>query len=835
MKESRRLFLLVLVSGSQDVGSMRIRDVGHSALEPTAVIDALVRNARTVPGAHALRTASLAPSAVAATQQYALVAEAMAMQPDELPPLCHCLDLEPALLALRDAQSLDIHTLAEVSNAVEALNLLAKWSEGEFARVRCPGLAALAATAAPPERLATKLGGAPRPFLEMPGGGLGLSSEAFPILRSRRAAVSVAEKAVTEQMRQLMADGSFKQQLSEPDAQVQQRDGRWVVPIPPSSTRSLGVEVARSRRGSTVFVEPHQLVGLSSAARAAAASLAATEARLLLGISLLLRRELAGLLEAVDAAASLDGAVARAVLGRQWDGVVPMVGEEGVVQLPEARHPLLALRFASGAARFKVVGNSVALQAGSKRSGAFTIGEGGEGGPAGASSSSSALPQALLLTGPNGGGKSVVLKTVALCAVLCRLGVPLPCAPRTSEGMPPRCDFFSTIVTDLDDSQSVERDASSFTAHIRTCKAALAAVEEDARSQRHTLVVLDEPGAATDPLQGAAIARAVIEALLDAGALVLASTHSDALKRLGLADTRIAVGAMALSPAGQPLYTLVIGAVGSSHALDAAAREGLPAALLERAQQLLPDAEGDGGAMRREMEALLVALQQTSALAALDRDAAARARTQAEASLSDARKAAAAAAVSLGQSSDWLSKLTQRLDAMVARLRADKAEELELLGTTLRALRLGQRDATEARLRALAALGLRPLGTHTPLRKGESLSVVPVGSAQGSAGLGRGAQYGAVVEGVVAEDAGEYDESVLVAVAGAPAIRVERRECATWLIEDNGTDGGGDRWAWMAAPTTAVGSRAAAGAAGGGGGAPAAAARGAASSKRKRR
>jgi hypothetical protein len=395
--------------------------------------------------------------------------------------------------------------------------------------------------------------------------------------------------------------------------------------------------------------------------------------------------------------------------------------------------------------------------------------------------------------------------------------------------MPPRCDFFSTIVTDLDDSQSVERDASSFTAHIRTCKAALAAVEEDARSQRHTLVVLDEPGAATDPLQGAAIARAVIEALLDAGALVLASTHSDALKRLGLADARIAVGAMALSPAGEPLYSLVLGAVGSSHALDAAAREGLPAALLERAQQLLPDAEGDGGTMRREMEALLVALQQTSAHAAMDREAAARARTQAEASLSDARKAAAAAAVSLGQSSDWLSKLTQRLDAMVARLRADKAEELELLGTTIRALRLGQRDATEARLRALAALGLQPVGTHTPLRKGESLSIVPAGSA----GLGSGAQYGAVVEGVVAEDAGEYDASVLVAVRGAPAIRVDRSECATWLIEDSATDGGGDRWAWMAAPTAAVGSRAAAGA---GGGAPAAAARGAAaSSKRKRR
>ena len=364
--------------------------------------------------------------------------------------------------------------------------------------------------------------------------------------------------------------------------------------------------------------------------------------------------------------------------------------------------------------------------------------------------------------------------------------------------------------------QSIEGGASSFTAHIRTCKAALAAAESDRHAQQHSLVVLDEPGASTDPLQGAAIARAVIEALLDAGALVLASTHSDALKKLGLADERIAVGAMAISGGGEPLYKLVVGAVGSSHAFDAAAREGLPAATLERARRLLPDADADGGAMRAEMETLLEALQQTRGEAAADREAAAKEKALAEASVAEARAAAAQAAKSLKQSEAWLQELTNRLDTMVARLRADETDALELLGETLRGLRLGQQDAATARANALAALGLQALAPDAALRRGESVSIVPL-----KGGL-RNAR--ALVEGELAESVAAYEEQLLVAVGGAPPVLVDRSECAVWLGFGGGAAADGDAWgadkdvwAWMA------------------GGAPSAAAAAPSSSMRKRR
>lgn len=408
----RYIMLLLVVSVAYAV--LTVSTSIPTALEMPAVLSALAGHARTVPGSKALRTARLAPTAAAAREQYSLVAEAMALQPDELPPLGHSLDLEPVLIALQDKEVLDVPTLAEVARAVEALAELAQWSECALdVRQSCPRLATLSASAAPPARLAAKLGGEPRPFVELPSGGVSMSSEAFPILHGRRAAVRAAQKAITEEMARLMADKKFKGQLAEPDAQATTRDGRLVVPVQPQEKRTVGVEVARSRRGATVYVEPHSLTGPSATLRAAEASLAATEARLLLGMSLLLRRELVDLLAAVDAAATLDGMVARATLGRLWDGVVPSVGEEGVIDLPDARHPLLVLkglpRRASGEGDAPAeeeppatgaIGNSLSL--------------GASASAAADDAATTARPQALLLTGPNGGGKSVVLKTVAL-------------------------------------------------------------------------------------------------------------------------------------------------------------------------------------------------------------------------------------------------------------------------------------------------------------------------------------------------------------------------------------------------------------------------------------
>ena len=766
--------LYVLLAGAEALSPPVLR-----ALEVPTVLDALAQRARTTPGARLCRAATLAPSAEAARCRYEAVAEAMSsLQEEARPPLTHGLNLGPALEALQASPSrLTVSDLVDVGHAVSALSELAGWSELPAAARRTPLLAAQAARAAPPPRLARTL---PTAFEAQPGGGYALSAEQFPVLRARRAAADAARAAVEAEAAGLLKSESFRAGLADPtQASPLRRDGRLVVAVRPENKHACGVEVARSRSGSTVFVEPHSLVRLSAAAREADASLVAAEARLLAALATLLRRALPDLLEAVDAAAELDAVLARGKLGAAWDGAVPTVGEGGRVRLPLARHPLLALgrtgregRAAGGAdAAEAVVGNTVEL------------------GGSGSGDGTGGLPQALMLTGPNGGGKSVVLKTVALLAVLARLGVPLPCASVCADGSAPVCDFFESISTDLDDSQSLAAGASSFTAHLRSCGAALEAAAAARGAGRHTMVVLDEPGASTDPAQGAAIARSVIESLLDSGALVLASTHSDALKTLGLADARIAVGSMSREPeTGRPLYRMLLGCVGSSHALAAAEREGLPPPVLARARALMPAAEGAAAEQREEMESLLAALRESAAASGDDRAAAASSRARAEELHAGAAGSAAAAARSLSEAEAWLERRTRQLDEMLERLRGDGAHELELVGETVRGLRLAQRDAAAARRSVLTSLGLAPLGAGEILREGATVSYVP------RAGEGILAAQGRAIEGVVVATPSPYASEVLISVGGAPPALVPRTDLATWaggLADDFGAGWGG--------------------------------------------
>ena len=164
------------------------------ALDVPAVLQALAQRAKTTPGAVALTTAKMAPTLEATREQYALVAEAMSLQPDDAPPIHHPLDLGNAIGALQTHNSLEMGALADAAQAVESLVSLSQWSA---TATRTPRLAALAASAAPPPRLAIKLGGQPRPFVQLPSGGISLSSEAFPMLRSRRAAVRSAVRKTT--------------------------------------------------------------------------------------------------------------------------------------------------------------------------------------------------------------------------------------------------------------------------------------------------------------------------------------------------------------------------------------------------------------------------------------------------------------------------------------------------------------------------------------------------------------------------------------------------------------------------------------------------------------
>jgi DNA mismatch repair protein MutS2 len=225
--------------------------------------------------------------------------------------------------------------------------------------------------------------------------------------------------------------------------------------------------------------------------------------------------------------------------------VIPKVGHEGVVELVNARHPLLVLR------GIDVIGHDLSL--------------------------SSNRP-ALVLTGPNTGGKTVALKTVGLAAWMVRHAVPVPGADGS------RVDWFDDVLADVGDAQAVADDLSSFSAQLVAVRAMLE------RAGVHVLLLLDELASGTDPAQGAALAQAVLEALVTRGARIVTTTHYPPLKGLATTDPRFAVAAMEVRD-GQPTYRLIPGATGESHALETAARLGIDRALVDRAARLVRETD----------------------------------------------------------------------------------------------------------------------------------------------------------------------------------------------------------------------------------------------------
>ena len=736
------------------------------ALEVDAVRLALTRHARTQPGRALCSELPLLASARECQHVFSAVAEAVSLERRHWPSFSSPLAVAPLLSKLQSEPSLGVDALFTFSNAIESLEDLAFWAEDAQVQRSSPELSARAEAASPPDRLAFRFIGAFESNVD--GTNVKLSSEAFPILKQRRAALKAAESRLESAAKDLVESGKLKGLVSEDEVVPRTRSGRMVVPVLPADKRAVGIEVSTSRSGRTVFVEPFALAPLSAAARQAAEALEACEARLIDGLCKLLITNMGPLCDAIDAAAELDALLARASLSARWNGVIPTVGADGVIDVRDARHPLLALRAVEDGGR-PVVGNTVILCA----TRGVDEGQNGPTADAGIDARSGVatpqMAQGLLLTGPNGGGKSVVLKTIALFAVLVRLGCPVPCATSASSGSgPPRVDFFTHISTDLADSQSLSDGASSFAAHLRSCKRALTAASK--ASGDRVLVVLDEPGASTDAVQGAAIARAVIESLLASGAIVLASTHSEALKAYGLMEPKLLTAAMAREADGLPSFTMIPGAVGSSHAFEAAAREGLPEEVIVRARNLLPNEKADDE-LRAQSETFADALKSRLVQASTDLEAARMMRVDAEAARAQARASAQAAAASLSKAESFLADKTRTLDSMIARLRKGGADDVTLVGETLRALRLAERDAAATRERALASLGLQPLEGSRALKVGTAVSFI--------GGGGQGGPLNAV-DAVVADDAAPFDSSVKVSIDGARAAYVPRDELAVW-------------------------------------------------------
>jgi DNA mismatch repair protein MutS2 len=224
----------------------------------------------------------------------------------------------------------------------------------------------------------------------------------------------------------------------------------------------------------------------------------------------------------------------------------------------EARHPVLLLR------GIEPVGNSIEL---------------------------SEENVALVISGPNAGGKTIVLKTAGLFALMAKHSIPLP----ARQGA--RVDFLNCMA-DIGDMQSVSGDLSTFSGHLVVCREMLKLAKQH---EGYSLVLLDEIGTGTDPAQGAALAQAVLEELINLGTRVIVTTHYQRIKELAAEDKRFNIAAMEFVD-NRPTYKLRLGSVGESYAIEAGRRMSLPDNVLERASALLDDESRRILALQKRLE-----------------------------------------------------------------------------------------------------------------------------------------------------------------------------------------------------------------------------------------
>lgn len=336
---------------------------------------------------------------------------------------------------------------------------------------------------------------------------------------------------------------------------VTKRAGRWVLPVRMDSKGMVsGVAHDVSHSGETAFIEPLEIIGLSNELENLIADQKAEEIRILRSICAAIRRPADDFLSQFRTIVYLDMLNSLAKFAEILSMEIPQMNEELKVRLMEARHPLLML-LQKERNREPVTPLSLSL------GGDSTV---------------------MVITGPNAGGKTITIKTVGLLLLMALSGIPVPAD--ASSTFP----VIDKLLVDIGDEQSIENSLSTFSAHISNISGILR--EADCR----TLALMDELGTGTEPTQGAAIGCAVLNELKDKGALVLATTHLTEV----VGFVHITKGMMNASmefdqKTFSPLYRLIIGEPGQSHALEVAQKYGLPERTIAFAKKLLGTAHGD--------------------------------------------------------------------------------------------------------------------------------------------------------------------------------------------------------------------------------------------------
>jgi DNA mismatch repair protein MutS2 len=399
-----------------------------------------------------------------------------------------------------------------------------------------------------------------------------VKDDATPHLRGLKSEVRRLDLKIKEELNKVIHSQTQSKALQEPI--YTQRNGRYVLPVNASQRHVIaGIVHDSSQSGLTVFVEPMSVVELANKLRIKTADIDHEIARILAVLSQQVYAAHDQLSQAFNALAELDAIFARARFAIKYDGIKPELNEDTRFELIAARHPLLILQ----AGKQKVVANSVSL--------------GGK-------------ERTLVITGPNTGGKTVLLKTIGLLSLMVRAGMLLPVARGSKAAL------FTDIFADIGDEQSLAQSLSTFSSHMTTI------VEVVKCSSIGTLALLDEIGVGTDPREGAAIARAVLEHLNDSGAITVSTTHFGQLKTLAYNLPGMVNGSLEFDEATlSPTYRLRTGIPGSSKGITIARRLGLDERLVNLAISYLDvaDAVIDETVARLEERINALALKESAA------------------------------------------------------------------------------------------------------------------------------------------------------------------------------------------------------------------------------
>ena len=414
--------------------------------------------------------------------------------------------------------------------------------------------------------------------------------QASPALHDALRLAQGLKQRIRRRVENMVASSRYRELLQEP--YYAQRENRYVLPIKAERQHDLpGIVHDMSASGATVFLEPRELIDLNNEIKVAELQVTREINRILQELTDRVVEHLQDLRSLLHVLTTLDGIGAKARLSVRMNGTPVRLNTDGHVRLWNARHPLLPL------SKEQVVPNDVMFEKDSA---------------------------VLVISGPNTGGKTVLLKLLGLCSLMVRGGLHLPCGDGSEMA------FFEDTFADIGDAQDLTKDLSSFSAHIRKLIGLLKNIEHRTGGSPHTLVLLDEVISSTDPAEGAALAEALLRRFAELNLKVVVTTHYNSLKTLALstpgflnASLEFDVNTLA------PTYRFISGIPGGSSALDIAGRLGMDPSILDHALSLVHQED-------RQLDHIFADLQHTHQELKEEREVA---RTQRESADRDATEA----------------------------------------------------------------------------------------------------------------------------------------------------------------------------------------------------